>query len=184
MDVPTIATGRLLLRPWAEEDREPFAAMNADPDVMRFMTRVLDRSASDALIDRIVAGWATDGFGLWAAERRFDGRFIGFVGLSRPTFDAPFMPAVEVGWRLARVSWGFGYATEGGAASLRYGFDVLGLEEIVSFTSAVNAPSRRVMERLGLTHDPADDFDHPSIEPGMVTRPHVLYRLRRGRWPG
>jgi RimJ/RimL family protein N-acetyltransferase len=182
VDVPTIATERLLLRSWTEEDREPFAAMNADPEVMRFMTRVLDRSTSDALVDRIVAGWAANGFGLWAVERRSDARFIGFVGLSRPTFDAPFMPAVEVGWRLARDAWGVGYATEGGAASLRYGFEVLGLDEIVSFTSALNAPSRRVMERLGMTRDPADDFDHPSIEQGAANRAHVLYRLGREAW--
>jgi RimJ/RimL family protein N-acetyltransferase len=180
--VPTIETPRLRLRAWSDADREPFAGMNADPEVMRYMRHRLDRAGSDALVDRIVAGWQADGFGLWAVELRSDARFIGFVGLSRPSFDAPSMPAVEVGWRLARDAWGFGFATEGGRASVRYGFEVRGLEEIVSLTTVGNVRSRRVMERLGMHRDPADDFDHPLIEPGQTTRPHVLYRLRREAW--
>jgi len=183
MEIPTVETERLRLRPWTDADREPFAELNGDPDVMRYMRRRLDRADSDALLDRIVEGWATNGLGLWAVERRLDERFIGFVGLSRPSFDAPFMPAVEVGWRLARDAWGLGYATEGGRASLRYGFEEIGLEEIVSLTSVINERSRRVMERLGMNRDPADDFDHPLLEPGRETRRHVLYRLRREDWP-
>ena len=182
MEIPTVETERLRLRAWFDADREPFAAMNADPEVMRYMGRHLDRAGSDALIDRIDEGWAANGFGLWAVERRSDGRFIGFVGLSRPSFDAPFMPAVEVGWRLARDAWGFGHATEGGRASLGYGFDETGLEEIVSLTSVINERSRRVMERLGMTRDPAHDFDHPRLDPGDPLSSHVLYRLRREDW--
>ena len=182
MQIPTVETERLRLRVWSDDDREQFAALNADPDVMRYMGRRLDRAGSDALIDRIVEGWAANGFGLWAVERRSDGRFIGFVGLSRPSFEAPFMPAVEVGWRLARDAWGFGYATEGGRASLRHGFEEIGLEEIVSLTSVINERSRRVMERLAMTRDPADDFDHPPLEPGDPRSSHVLYRLRREDW--
>ena len=182
MGIPTVDTARLRLRAWSEDDREPFAAMNADPEVMRYMSGRLDRAASDALVDRIIEDWATNGFGLWAIERRSDGRFLGFAGLWRPRFEAPFMPAIEVGWRLARDAWGFGYATEAGRASVRHGFEEIGLDEIVSFTAAGNVRSRRVMERLGMTRDPADDFDHPRIEPGRPTRRHVLYRLRRDAW--
>jgi RimJ/RimL family protein N-acetyltransferase len=182
MEIPTVETERLLLRAWSDADREPFADMNADPEVMRYMSRRLDRAGSDALVARIVEDWATNGFGLWAIELRSDGRFIGFAGLWRPRFEAPFMPAIEVGWRLARDAWGFGYATEGGRASVRYGFEDVGLDEIVSFTAVGNARSRRVMERLGMTRDPHDDFDHPRIEPGSPMRRHVLYRLRRDDW--
>jgi RimJ/RimL family protein N-acetyltransferase len=182
MKIPTVETERLLLRGWSDADPEPFADMNADPEVMRYMTGRLDRADSDALAARIVEDWAANGFGLWAVERRSDGRFIGFAGLWRPRFEAPFMPAVEVGWRLARDAWGFGYATEGGRASVRYGFEEVGLDEIVSFTAVHNARSRRVMERLGMTRDPADDFDHPRIEPGHPLRRHVLYRLSRADW--
>jgi RimJ/RimL family protein N-acetyltransferase len=119
---------------------------------------------------------------LWALQRRSDHRFIGFAGLSRPSFEAHFMPAVEVGWRLARAAWGQGYATEAATASLAFAFDVFGLEEIVSFTVPANGRSRRVMERLGMTHDPADDFDHPRLAAGHPQRRHVLYRLARADW--
>ena len=182
MEIPTVDTERLRLRAWSDADRGPFADMSADPEVMRYMGGLLDRAGSDALADRIVEDWATNGFGLWAIERLSDGRFIGFVGLWRPRFEAPFMPAVEVGWRLARDAWGFGYATEGGWASVRYGFEEVGIDEIVSFTAVGNARSRRVMERLGMTHDPVDDFDHPRLDPGDALRRHVLYRLRRSDW--
>jgi RimJ/RimL family protein N-acetyltransferase len=182
MQIPTVETERLRLRAWSDADREPFAELNADPEVMRYMRRRLDRAGSDALIDRILEGWAATGFGLWAVERNSDARFIGFVGLSVPSFDAPFMPAVEVGWRLRRDAWGFGYATEGGRASLRYGFDDVGLEEIVSLTSVINERSRLVMERLGMTRDADDDFDHPRLPEDDPLRRHVLYRLSRDDW--
>jgi RimJ/RimL family protein N-acetyltransferase len=180
--IPRLATARLLLREWHERDREPFAALNADPRVAEFLGKPMDRAASDALVDRIVGHWASDGHGQWAVERVEDGRFLGFVGLAAPSFETAFTPCVEVGWRLAAASWGHGYATEGARAALRFGFDDLNLDEIVSFTTVANVRSRAVMERLGMTRDPADDFDHPRIAVGNPLRPHVLYRLARDAW--
>jgi len=180
--IPRRTTERLVLRGWSDPDRAPFAALNADPRVAEFLSRLLDRTESDALVDRFVARWATDGHGLWAVERREDGRFIGFVGLAAPTFEAAFTPCVEVGWRLAPEAWGHGYATEGAREALRFGFGELGLEEIVSFTVPANVRSRAVMERLGMVRDPADDFDHPNLPAGHPIRRHVLYRLRRSDW--
>lgn len=152
--------------------------MNADSEVMEFFPAPLSRAESDDLVDRIEAGFERDGFGLWALEPR-GGGFIGFTGLARPEFEAHFTPAVEVGWRLARPAWGRGYATEAGRAALEFAFGPAALEEVVSFTSAGNARSRAVMERLGMTRDPAEDFDHPGIPVGDPLRRHVLYRLRR-----
>jgi RimJ/RimL family protein N-acetyltransferase len=182
MTVPDLRTRRVLLRGWRPGDREPFAALNVDPQVAEFLDGVRDRAASDALVDMIDAHWARHGFGLWAVERLDDGRFIGFTGLSRPSFEAPFQPAVEVGWRLARDAWGQGFATEAAEASLEHGFETLGLEEIVSFTAPANVRSRAVMERLGMQRDPADDFDHPRLPIGHPLRGHVLYRLRADDW--
>jgi ribosomal-protein-alanine N-acetyltransferase len=152
--------------------------MNADPEVMEFFPAPLSRAESDDLVDRIEAGFERDGFGLWALEPR-GGGFIGFTGLARPEFEAHFTPAVEVGWRLARHAWGHGYATEAARAALGFAFGPAALEEVVSFTSVGNARSRAVMERLGMTRDPAEDFDHPGIPIGDPLRRHVLYRLRR-----
>jgi ribosomal-protein-alanine N-acetyltransferase len=174
-----VATERLLLREWRDDDRAPFAAMNADPAVTEFLSRPLDRTESDAFIERIRDHWRTDGFGLWAVERRADGALLGFTGLAPPNFVASFTPCVEVGWRFARFAWGQGNATEAGAAALRFGFDQLHLAEIVSFTTVSNVRSRAVMERLGMTRDPADDFEHPNLPEGHPLRPHVLYRIRR-----
>ncbi|MEO8468847.1 MAG: GNAT family N-acetyltransferase [Chloroflexota bacterium] len=182
MPVPRIQTDRLILRAFTAADRQPFAAINADLEVMTWMSRALDRLASDLFLARIQDRWAADEFGLWAIERRDDGAFLGFAGLSAPTFDAPFTPAIEVGWRLARPAWGHGYATEAGAAALKHGFEVLHLAEIVSFTAVANERSRRVMERLGMTHDPADDFDYPLVPPKHPVRRQVLYRLPSERW--
>ncbi|MFL5756396.1 MAG: GNAT family N-acetyltransferase [Chloroflexota bacterium] len=181
-EVPIIETNRLVLRGWRPTDREPFAALNADARVMEHFPVPLTRAESDALADRITTHLVTKGWGLWAVERRAGGAFIGFTGLAEVTFDALFGPAIEVGWRLARDAWGFGYATEGARAALRFGFQQLGLEEIVSFTSPRNVRSVAVMERLGMTRDPADDFDHPRVPVGNPLRRHVLYRLRRTDW--
>lgn len=182
MDGPTITTERLVLRRWREEDREPFAVLNADPEVMRYFPRPLTAEESDGFIERVEARFESLGIGSWAVERREDGRFLGFTGLSPATFEAAFTPAIEVGWRFARSAWGHGYATEAGRAALRFGFDVRHLERILSWTSVLNAPSIAVMERLGMHRDPADDFDHPLIAPGDPLRPHVLYRLDHAEW--
>ncbi len=173
-----LRTARLVLRQWCDEDRDPFAILNADPDVMEHFPAVLTREQSDAVAERARAGIEENGWGWWAVELLDDARFIGFIGLAVPSFEAHFTPAVEVGWRLARDQWGNGYASEGARVAVAFGFDQLGLMEIVSFTAEVNERSRRVMERIGMTHDEADDFDHPSVSAGPLRR-HVLYRLKR-----
>ncbi len=176
-DRSNLSTPRLLLRRWRETDRSPFAAMNADPLMMEYFPDRLTRAESDDLIARIEADFEIHGYGLWALELRASGQFIGFGGLAVPSFNAHFTPAVEVGWRLARSCWGQGYATEAGLASVAFGLRDGGLHEIVSFTSATNVRSRAVMERIGMTRDPADDFDHPALPETHPLRPHVLYRI-------
>lgn len=178
----TLTTARLILRDWRAEDREPFAALNADSRVMEHYPAPLTRDESDAFIDRAKAHIAEHDWGLWAIERQADARLLGSAGLWEIPWGAPFTPAVEVGWRLAFDVWGNGYATEAGAASIADGFERLGLDEIVSMTVPANARSRRVMERLGLTHDPADDFDHPQMPVGHPLARHVLYRIDRATW--
>ena len=171
-----IRSSRLCLRHWLSSDREPFAALNADPRVMRYFPALLSRDESDGLADRIEAHINQHGWGMWAVEIPGSAPFAGFIGLARPGFDAHFTPCVEIGWRLAWEFWGRGYATEGALKVLAFGFRELGLNEIVSFTTEANLPSRRVMERIGMTRDPADDFDHPSLPDGHPLRRHVLYR--------
>src|SRR5215207_23609 len=173
-------TDRLLLRRWTDADLEPFAAMNADPEVMEHFPAPLRRAESDALARRADAFLAEHGWGLWAVEVTEAGRFAGFTGLSHVGFPAAFNPAVEVGWRLARWAWGRGYATEAATEALRVAFDELRLDEVVSFTAVTNVRSQAVMRRLGMTRDPADDFDHPGVRVGSPLRRHVLYR-RLGR---
>jgi RimJ/RimL family protein N-acetyltransferase len=172
-----IETDRLLLRRWKQSDRELFARMNGDPRVMEFFPRCLSCEESDQLADGIERRFEERGFGLYAAELREPGTFIGFIGLAVPGFEAHFTPAVEIGWRLAAEYWNRGLATEGANAVVRHSFDVLKLPELVSFTAEQNLPSRRVMEKIGMTRNPADDFDHPKLEPGHALRRHVLYRL-------
>lgn len=174
-------TGRLHLRPWRAADAEPFAALNADPEVMAFFPARLSREASDALLARCQARIVAQGWGLWATELRSTGEFIGFVGLQVPRVPLPFSPCVEIGWRLARAHWGKGLATEAARAALRVGFERLALQEIVSFTAVVNHRSRAVMERLGMQAAPAT-FEHPGVPEGSPLRTHCLYRLARERW--
>lgn len=168
-----------MLRRWRPDDLEPFAALNADPAVMEHFVAPLSRAESDAMVGRVEATFDERGFGLWAVEVLGGAPFIGFVGITPVRFQAPFTPAVEVGWRLARPFWGRGYATEAARAALDDGFVRVGLTEVVSFTAVANGRSRRVMERLGMTRDPADDFDHPLVPPGHPLRRHMLYRLSR-----
>jgi RimJ/RimL family protein N-acetyltransferase len=178
-----LETQRLLLRRWRDADREPFAALNSDPRVMQFFPTLLSRAESDRLVDRIEAHFEKHGFGLFAAELRAERAFIGFVGLSVPDFEAPFTPCVEIGWRLAAPYWNQGLATEGAKAVLGHAFDSLHLDEIVSFTTLANAPSRRVMEKIGMARAPEDDFDHPKLPQGHLLSRHVLYRVRRKESP-
>jgi RimJ/RimL family protein N-acetyltransferase len=173
-----LETPRLVLRPWRPEDRPPFAAMNADPEVMRHFPAPMTPEASDGFAARVEADMAARGWGLWALETRADGAFIGFTGLQPVSFEAPFAPAVEIGWRLARPAWGKGYATEAAREAVRFAFADLGLEALVSFTATTNVRSIAVMERIGMTRDPAEDFDHVRVPDGSPLRRHVLYRLR------
>jgi RimJ/RimL family protein N-acetyltransferase len=174
-----IRTKRLCLRRWRSEDHAPFAALNADPRVMEHLPAPLSREESDARALRIEAHFDQHGFGLWAVEISGVVPFAGFIGLSIPQFDAPFTPCVEIGWRLAAEFWGQGYATEGARAAATFGFETLQLEEILSYTVPVNARSRRVMEKLGMTHQSSDDFDHPLLPAGHRLSRHVLHRLKR-----
>jgi RimJ/RimL family protein N-acetyltransferase len=174
-----IRTERLLLRRWRAEDREPFAGMCADPRVMEFFPALQTRAESDASVDRIEAHFEKHGFGLWAVEIVGVSPFAGLIGLCHPRFETHFTPCVEVGWRIAPEHWRRGFATEGARASLAFGFDSLGLAEIVAMTVLANVRSRRVMEKMGMARRPDDDFDHPMIAEGHPLRRHVLYRLSR-----
>jgi RimJ/RimL family protein N-acetyltransferase len=192
-----IRTERLVMRRWREADREPFAAMNADPEVMRYFPAPLDRAASDAMVDRIEDLFRRQGFGLWALEMASTavaapelastelastelastGEFIGFTGLNPMPDGVPGAGGMEVGWRLARHAWHQGYATEAAAASAGVAFQGAGLAELWSITAVLNEPSQAVMRRLGMTLDAY--FDHPKVETGHPLRPHVAYRLQR-----
>jgi RimJ/RimL family protein N-acetyltransferase len=172
-----LRTARLILRAFTDDDLDDFAAMNADPRVAEFLPKTLTRDESAEGLARIRARTAEDGFGLMAVDVPGVARCIGWTGLTRVRFIAPFTPAVEVGWRLAFAHWGHGYATEAACASLAFGFGELGLEEIVSFTVPANVRSWRVMEKIGMRRDPDGDFDHPSLSEGNPLRRHVLYRV-------
>jgi RimJ/RimL family protein N-acetyltransferase len=179
-----LTSPRLRLRPWRDEDLPAFAALNADPEVMEYMPKCLSREESDASATRIREGLARFGFGFWAVEVFGVSDFTGFTGLSVPSYETHFTPCVEIGWRLARRFWGFGYATEAARLAMDYGFRSVGLEQIVSFTFVGNLRSRKVMERLGMTRTAEDDFEHPRLPAGHRLRPHVLYRMNRGAWVG
>lgn len=174
----TLETPRLRLRPWQESDREPFRRMNADGRVMEFFAATLSAAETDAMIGRIQAHMAQHGFGFFAVERRASAEFIGMIGMSHVPFEATFTPCVEIGWRIAAAHWNQGFATEGARECLRYAFGELVLPEVVAFTVPENQRSRRVMEKLGMTRNPVDDFDHPRLPEGHPRRRHVLYRTR------
>jgi RimJ/RimL family protein N-acetyltransferase len=174
-------TQRLQLRQWRDSDREPYAALNADPAVMRYFPGLQSREASDRSIDAWQAELEERGWSNWAVETLESGSFIGFIGLSVPKRALPFMPCVEVGYRLAKDHWGKGYASEGARAALRFAFTTLALPEVVSFTALLNTPSRAVMERIGMVNA-NEDFDHPALPVGHELRRHCLYRITRQRW--
>jgi RimJ/RimL family protein N-acetyltransferase len=178
-DEPLLKTERLLLRRWLRADLDPLAAMNGDPEVMRYFPACLDREESALMMARNNAHFERYGFGWWVVEIRDVAPFTGFAGLFAPSFHAHFTPCIEVGWRLVRTAWGKGFATEAGRACLAFAFDRLVLNEVVSFTTVANGRSRQVMERLGMTRQPADDFGHPRLPFDHPQRPHVLYRLPR-----
>lgn len=177
-----LETERLILRPWIDTDLEPFAALNADKDVMEFFPKLMTREETESMVERVRARYAEDRFCFWATEERKSGDFIGFVGLGRPSFDAHFIPCVEIGWRLARPYWGKGYAPEAAEAVLRDGFERCNLQEIVALTAVLNNKSRRVMEKLSMNRNPDDDFLHPALADGHHLKPHVLYRLTSDDW--
>lgn len=179
-DLIEFETNRLRLRQWRTEDLEPFADLNADPRVMEFFPALLDRVTSDALADRCRSLIAERGWGFWAVEAKSTQEFIGIVGLHIPPVEMPFMDLVEVGWRLAFDYWGQGLATEAAQGSLRVGFELLQLTEIVSYTAVINQRSRSVMEKLGMSY--VKNFEHPKILPNSPLRTHCLYRLSRKQW--
>lgn len=173
---------RVILRDWRDSDLPAWIAMNADPEVRRYFPRVNDAAESLGEAERLRARQVNHGFTFWALEIPGETEFAGFVGLIRTSYDAPFTPCVEIGWRLAQAHWGKGYATEGARLALDYGFGQLGLDEIVAMTTVTNTPSQKVMDRLGMHRDPADDFLHPLIAEDHPLRPHYLYRLKRDEW--
>jgi RimJ/RimL family protein N-acetyltransferase len=177
-----IKTERLILRPWRADDLEPMAAINADPLVVRHLPGPMTRDETAAMLARKQEHLAEHGFTSFAVEVPGVAPFIGYVGLQWPGFEAHFMPAVEVGWRLASAHWGKGYATEAARAALRFGFEDLNLDQIVSFTVPANKPSWAVMERIGMTRDARDDFDHPRMPEEHPLRRHLLYRLSAADW--
>jgi RimJ/RimL family protein N-acetyltransferase len=175
-----IRTPRLLLRQWRAEDRELFAAMGQDPEVMEYFPALLTREESDAGADRAEAYIAQNGFGFWAVEIPGEASFAGFIGLKSPGFEAHFTPSIEIGWRLARPFWGRGYATEGAEAALEFGFTQLALEEIVAYAVTTNVRSLAVMRRIGMQF--SEEFDHPGFAEGHRLRRHVLYRIGKHAW--
>jgi RimJ/RimL family protein N-acetyltransferase len=179
-----LQTERLVLRRWHEDDRDAFAALNADPLVMEHFPEPLTRERSDLMLDAIDTALEENGFGIWAVEELRSGALIGFAGLAKVSFLAHFTPAVEVGWRLTPSAWGHGFATEAATAALDYGFTTIRLAEVVSFTTTTNRRSIAVMERLAMTHDPAEDFTHPQIAGSNPLSRHVLYRISAERWRG
>lgn len=179
-----LETERLLLRAWQDEDMDPFAELCADPEVMRYFPEPLTREKSEAMVSRCRSKQEKQGFCMAPVEVKLSGEFLGFAGLNRPDYGKPlpFDPCVEIGWRLKRSAWGKGYASEAARAWLRFGFETIGLEEIVAFTIPANIPSQKVMERIGMTRDPVGDFLHPALPEDHPVAPHVLYRLSKEDW--
>jgi len=174
-------TPRLILRQWRASDRAPFAAMSADPEVMRHLGPLMDRAASDAIADRIAGQINRDGHGFWAVERKADGAFLGFCGVKVAEV-GPLAGEPELGWRLARAHWGQGYAREGAEAARDWVFDALGKPLVFAMTVPANRASRGLMERIGLVRRPELDFDHPRLALDDPLRPHIIYTQTRKEW--
>jgi RimJ/RimL family protein N-acetyltransferase len=174
-----IETDRLILRKWEKNDLEPFSSLNSCKHVSEFLPKPLNKEESDALAKEIMARFEKHGFGLFAVEKKDTAEFIGFNGLNIPGFNAPFMPAIEIGWRLSYENWGKGLATEAARAIINYAFTQLNLYEIVSFTVPANRRSRSVMEKIGMTYNQQDDFNHPNLSDDDPLKRHVLYRLSK-----
>jgi 3-dehydroquinate dehydratase/shikimate dehydrogenase len=178
----TVRTSRLILRPWREDDLEPFAKLNADPCVREFFPSIMSREESDREARLIMKFMQERGWCFWAVEVPNVAKFIGMIGLDTVDFPVHFSSSVEIGWRLAFDHWGHGYATEGARASLQYGFQTLKLNEIVAYTALVNQRSQRVMEKIGMHRSPADDFDFPNVSVDCKVRQQVLYRIKHDEW--
>lgn len=176
---PVITTQRLHLRNWLSTDADPFYAINQDPLVYEYLKGPMTMDEVRDFIDRMQQQFTLGGYTLWAVEEKSSGAMMGFVGLNHTDWPAHFTPAVEIGWRLGSQYWGKGYATEAAKAVLSYAFEALSLTELVSLTAVANQRSRRVMEKIGMTHDPADDFNHPKLPADHPLLRHVLYRLHR-----
>jgi ribosomal-protein-alanine N-acetyltransferase len=177
-DIPNVfETARLTLRNWKQSDTAPFAAMNPDPKVMEFYPDIMTAQETQDMIDRIDAHFDAHGFGLWATELKATGEFIGYIGTKVFEGKTPFAPCIEIGWRIAAAHWGKGYAPEGARKILEQMRAVCDPDQILSFTATINTKSRKVMEKIGMFHDPAEDFDHPNVEAGHPLQPHVLYRM-------
>ncbi len=172
-----LQTDRIILRQWEEKDLEPFAQLNADPRVMEYFPKLLTREESDDIVRRLKGHIEKYGWGFWAASLISTGELVGLIGMQHVGFNAPFTPAVEIGWRLAQKYWGQGYAPEGAIACLQYAFNTLELDQVVAFTFEGNLRSRRVMEKIGMHHNAKDDFNHPQVLPNHPLMRHVLYRI-------
>jgi RimJ/RimL family protein N-acetyltransferase len=177
-----LKTERLTLRRWQESDLAPFTAMNMDAEVMQYFPSILTPEQTQKMIEKIEEGFSKKGFGLWAIETNQTKEFVGFAGLSEPSFSAHFTPCTEIGWRIASKFWGQGYAPEAAREILKDAFKRLNLPEVVSFTAKANSNSIRVMRKLGMIRDPKDDFNHPAVEANSRLAEHVLYRLSKKQW--
>jgi len=172
-----ITTARLVLREWRDDDADPLARLHESAEMMRYLGGPMSRAACDEMLTRLRTHWETRGFGAWAVEH--EGRLAGMVGIIVPRWESRFMPCVEILWRLDPALWGRGLVTEAARASLRDGFEEHGFDEVLAFTVPKNERSWRVMERLGMTRNPDDDFDHPLVPDGDPQRRHICYRIKR-----
>ena len=177
-----LETPRLRMRQWLPADREPFARLSADPQVMRYFPTMMNRQEADSFADRMQGKMQANGWGFWVLERKSDGQFLGFTGLNNPPAELPFSPCVEIGWRLTRESWGLGYASEAATRALDFAFEKLDTDKVYAFTAVPNERSAAVMRRIGMT-DTGERFMHPAVPEGHELQEHLLYAITREQWP-